>query len=106
MSFWLWASRLWPIVLALVVLALRRKALANPAAFLVFGALVCFGVQWIVGQFSASWPTAYSGAEGSSDQLFSIALNTLARMVLVSMLLGSALLWWFSRILVENSLRE
>ena len=89
-------------MLALVFLALRRRALGNPVVFLVFGALVCFGVQWIVGQFSASWPTAYSGEEGSSEQLVSMALNALARMVLVSIALGSVLLWWFSRFLIEK----
>ena len=91
------------MVLDLVFLALRRRALGNPVVFLVFGVLVCFGAQWIVGQISASWPTTYSGEGGSSEQLFSMASNVLARMALVSMALGAVLLWWFSRFLTEET---
>lgn len=102
MTFWLWAGRLWPIICTLLFLALRHKYINCKAAFIMYGILVCFGVQWIVGQFSLSLPVTYTGGQGSAEQIFSMALNSLARAVIVSIVFGMAALWWFSKILSGN----
>ncbi|MCF1457192.1 MAG: hypothetical protein LPH21_06390 [Shewanella sp.] len=98
MEFWLWSGRLWPIILTLIFLYLRRKLIANKIGFFIIGVLVCFGVQWVVGQFSLLMPVSYTGEQGSPEQIFSMALNSLARAVIVSMILGSIALWVFSKI--------
>ena len=103
MAFWLWVARLWPIILPLVFLALRRSVLGNPVAFAVFGALICFGVQWVVGQVSPSWLSAATAEHGLAEQVFDIALNGLVRSVLVSMGFGLVLLWWFYQTQAEGN---
>ncbi len=99
MSFWLWAGRLWPLVFTLLFLVVQRKQINSKITYLIYGVLVCFGVQWMVGQFSLSLPVSFSGEQGSPEQIFSMALNSVARAVLVSVVFGVAALWTFAKAL-------
>jgi hypothetical protein len=56
MEFWLWASRLWPLLVPFLFLAAMPPPRAG--AFILFGALACYGVQSVVGMLSIELPAA------------------------------------------------
>jgi hypothetical protein len=99
MSFWLWAGRLWPFIFTSLFLVMWHKQINKKIIYFIYGVLVCFGVQWMVGQFSLSMPVAYTGAQGSPEQIFSMVLNSVARAVIVSVIIGVAALWSFAKAL-------
>ena len=99
MSFWLWAGRLWPFIFTSLFLVMKHKQINKKIIYFIYGVLGCFGVQWMVGQFSLSMPVAYTGAQGSPEQIFSMALNSVARAVIVSVIFGVAALRSFAKAL-------
>lgn len=97
MNFWLWASRLWPLLLPLVLLAFPPRARAG--AFVVFGVLVCYGVQSVVGMFSVELPAGVPEGENLAEKFFSASLAHLARTLLISAVLSLVVLVWLRRVL-------
>ena len=99
MFFWLWAARLWPIILPLAFLLVLRAKVAKPFSFFMLGALVCFGVQLIVGQISPNWPTDIPVEAPFPEQFFQALLGNIFRTIIISLVLSIAPLWWLYRLL-------
>jgi len=96
MDLWLWAARLWPLLLTPVFWFCVRAKLGKPYPFLVLGILVCFGVQQILGHVSAGLPVNVPTEAPFPEQFFQAILANIARIILFSSLLSLPLLWWLS----------
>jgi len=104
-SFWLivWIGRLWPIVIASVALGAGYKKMRNPVAFFVLALLVCFGVQWIVGQFSVALPVDYPQNAEFSAQFVHVVRMVAIRAIVVSAVLCIPPVWWLYVLLRKQS---
>ena len=99
MSFWLWLARLWPIVPPLAFLLILRGRIARPFSFLVFGSLICLGVQWLVAQVALLWPPTSDEDVFVFEQMLDVVFVAVVQMILLSLALSLPLLWWLYRIL-------
>lgn len=99
MYFWLWAARLWPVLFPLTLVLVLRTKIAKPFTFFILGVLVCYGVQFIVGQISPNWPTGVPTEAPFPEQFFQVLLSNMFRTILISLVLSVAPLWWLYRLL-------
>jgi len=95
----LWTARLWPVVFVAVPLVIGYRRLRKPWAFFVFGCLSCYGVEWLIGQFSAIWQFQTLRDASIEDQLMHAILLTGAAVTTTSMVLAIAPLFWLWRVL-------
>ena len=103
MTLWSWASWLWPFVLPLGFVLATRSRIKTPVAFLVVGALVCFGVYGIVAHFMISLPAAYPESAAFPEQLFQIMLAAIVRTNVIAFLLSFLPLTWLYVVLRAQS---
>jgi hypothetical protein len=99
MSFWLWLARLWPLVPPLAFLLLLRGKLTRPFSFLVFGSLICLGVQWLVAQVALLRPPTSDEDVFVFEQMLDVVFAAVVQMILLSLALSLPLLWWLYRAL-------
>lgn len=98
-----WIGRVWPFVIASVALLFAYKKVRNGAAFFVFATLVCFGVQWGVGQFSIALPVEYPADAQLPEQIFHAVRSVAMRTIVLSWVLSIPLVWWLYRLLRVES---
>jgi hypothetical protein len=65
----------------------------------VFATLVCFGVQWVVGQFSISLPVEYPADAQLPEQIAHAIRSVTMRAIVLSWVLSIPLVWWLYRLL-------
>jgi hypothetical protein len=98
-TFWLWVARLWPMLLVGGFLFVFRASLRNRLAFGLLGLLVCFGVQFLVGQISVGLPVAVSEHSESGVQIVEAVLENLMRTVVIASVISIGPLWWLCNLL-------
>ena len=94
MIFWSWVGWLWPIVLPLCFVLASRGRIKNRAAFLVLGALVCYGIQGITSRYMFTLPAPYPENAALPEQLFHIMLAAIVRTNIISLFLSFLPLVW------------
>lgn len=110
-----WFSRIWPIIGPFVFLLVFKRRIHHPIAFYVFGALVCFGADAVIG-LAGIRHREMQGAEGLSDYAFDspaeleavraqLLLEYAASIVyhaIVVFVISLALLLWLVRLLMHR----
>lgn len=99
MAFWLWLARLWPVVPPLAFVLILRGRIARPVSFLVFGVLICLGVQWLVAQVALLRPPSSDEGAFVFEQMLDVVFAAVVQMILLSLALSLPLLWWLYRLL-------
>jgi hypothetical protein len=99
MSLLLWVARVWPIVPALAVWLVLRARIERPVTFVVLGALVCFGVQWLVSQVALVFTPVSAPDASVSEQLLKVMFAAVIQNILLSLVVSLPLLWWLQRAL-------
>jgi hypothetical protein len=85
---WLWVGWLWPIALPLAFVLASRWKIHNWIAFLVIGALVCYGIQGITSRYMMTLPAPSPGSAALLEQLFHIMLAAIVRTNVISFFLS------------------
>jgi hypothetical protein len=101
MAAWLWASRLWPIVLPVLMVTLAPRA--GFVAFVVLGALICFGMQSLVGAFSVELPASIPEHGSLEAKVLAVSVAHIARTLFISVVLSVPMLLWFRKLLQTST---
>ena len=99
MTLWHWVGWLWPIVLPFGFVLASRGRIKNRVAFLVLGALVCYGIQDIASRYSITLPAETPENAALPEQLFYIMLATIIRANIISFFLSFLPLVWLYTLL-------
>jgi hypothetical protein len=91
---WLWVGWLWPIALPLAFVLASRGKIQDRIAFLVIGALVCYGIQGITSRYMITLPAPTPENAALPEQLFYIMLAAIVRTNVVSFFLSFVPLTW------------
>ena len=97
--FWLWVSWLWPIALSVGVMLVAHSKIKHRSAFVVLGALACYGVHSIVARYMVTLPAPVSESAAMSEQLAQVMLATLVRTNLLSLVLSVLPVAWLYAVL-------
>ena len=98
LQVWLWFGRLWPVIPIAGGYLLFRTKLTYPLAFIVFGFLICGGIDAIVGQIAFSAPAPVPADASRAEQMFRLVLINMARTILISFVLSIPILWWLLKL--------
>lgn len=105
LAFLTWAPRIWPLLLTMVFFAGARIA-GRRIAFIVLGALLCYGSLWIAQTFTAQWRYDVSKSLSASDQTAIIWIKAGIAAQLISFFLAMPFVYWLRREFVKVSRQE
>src|SRR5258706_3104077 len=98
-----WVAFIWPPTLVSICLLLGQRRGVRKLAFLVLGIMVCFGVQWLVGQLSTMWRFNSMVAASLDQRLMAVLERNLIAVLLVSIAVSLGPVLWLRRLLSSNS---
>jgi hypothetical protein len=93
----MWAARLWPLVVALSLLAVRWSRSHHRLAAFVFFSLLGFGVQWVIGSILVRLPVSVPPDLDYEKSLVLVFAETGWRNLALSVVCTIPLAVWLSR---------
>jgi hypothetical protein len=100
-----WAPRIWPLLLTLVFLVGARIP-GRRVAYIVLGALICYGSLWITQVFTTEWRYEVSKSLSANDQITVIWIKAGVVAQLISFFVAMPFLYWLRRELSNVSRRD
>jgi hypothetical protein len=90
----LWFPRVWPLALALFVMARQRSRAQHRVAAFVFCSLVAFGVQWIIASLLVRIPVSVPTNLDHDESVLRVFVITGWRNLLISVICSIPLVIW------------